>query len=73
MTRSRATPALVPLLVLVLPLMAVTMIVMMLIAIMTMLLLMMAAANSIVRGIYERANATSGPMSCSSAACKAAI
>jgi hypothetical protein len=39
------------------------MIIMMLIAMMTMLLLMMMAANSIGRGIYERAKASSGPMS----------
>jgi hypothetical protein len=44
-------------------LMPATMIIMMLIAKMTMLLLMMMAANSIGRGIYERANASSGPMS----------
>ena len=43
--------------------MPATMIIMMLIAKMTMLLLMMMAANSIGRGIYERANASSGPMS----------
>ena len=42
---------------------AVTMIILMLIAMMTVLLLMMMAANGIGRGIYARANASSGPMS----------
>ena len=32
-------------------------------AMMAMLLLLLMAANSIGRGIYERANASSGPMS----------
>jgi hypothetical protein len=53
----------VPLLVPVLLVMAVTMTIMMLIAMMTMLPLMMMAANNIGRGIYERANTSSGPMS----------
>jgi hypothetical protein len=39
------------------------MIIVMLIAMMTMMMMMMMAVNSIGRGIYERANASSGPMS----------
>jgi hypothetical protein len=47
--------------VLVVPV-AVTMIIMMMIAMTTMLLLMMVAITT-ARGIYERANASSGSMS----------
>jgi hypothetical protein len=51
------------LLMVVLLLMAVTMITMMLIAMMILLLPMMMGANGVGGGIYERANASSGPMS----------